>query len=44
MQLRVFDEKKRLLYKFKENEGLQFAFDIEQDKAEDVVSQMIEQQ
>lgn len=44
MQLRVFDEKKRAQYKFKENEGLQFAFDIEQDKAEDVVFQMIEQQ
>lgn len=44
MQLRVFDEKKRLLYKFKENEGLQFAFDIETDKAEEVVQQMIEQQ
>lgn len=40
MQLRVFDEKKRTQYKFKENEGLQFAFDIEQDKAEDVVQQV----
>lgn len=44
MQLRVFDEKKRTQYKFKENEGLQFAFDIEADKAEEVVQQMIEQQ
>ncbi|CAD5219336.1 unnamed protein product [Bursaphelenchus okinawaensis] len=44
MQLRVFDEKKRTQYKFKENEGLQFAFDIETDKAEEVVAQMIEQQ
>uniref|UniRef100_A0A915DPJ5 non-specific serine/threonine protein kinase n=1 Tax=Ditylenchus dipsaci TaxID=166011 RepID=A0A915DPJ5_9BILA len=44
MQLCVFDEKKRTQYKFKENEGLQFAFDIEVDKAEEVVSQMIEQQ
>lgn len=44
MQLRVFDEKKRTQYKFKENEGLQFAFDIEADKAEEVVAQMIEQQ
>ena len=44
MQLRVFDEKKRTQYKFKENEGLQFAFDVEQDKAEEVVQQMIEQQ
>ncbi|EJD74728.1 WNK protein kinase [Loa loa] len=31
-------------YRFKENEGLQFAFDIETDKAEEVVQQMIEQQ
>lgn len=44
MQLCVFDEKKRTQYKFKENEGLEFAFDIEQDKAEEVVQQMIEQQ
>ncbi|VDK87825.1 unnamed protein product, partial [Litomosoides sigmodontis] len=44
MQLRVFDEKKRKQYHFKENEGLQFAFDIETDKAEEVVQQMIEQQ
>lgn len=44
MQLRVFDEKKRKQYRFKENEGLQFAFDIEADKAEEVVQQMIEQQ
>ena len=44
MQLCVFDEKKRTQYKFKENEGLQFAFDIEVDKAEEVVQQMIEQQ
>ncbi|MFH4973911.1 hypothetical protein AB6A40_000620 [Gnathostoma spinigerum] len=44
MQLRVFDEKKRKQYRFKENEGLQFAFDIDTDKAEEVVQQMIEQQ
>lgn len=44
MQLRVADDKKRAQYKFKENEGLQFAFDIEQDKPEEVVQQMIEQQ
>ena len=44
MQLRVFDEKKRKQYRFKENEGLQFAFDIETDNAEEVVQQMIEQQ
>lgn len=44
MQLRVFDEKKRTQYKFKENEGLQFAFDVDQDKSEEVVQQMIEQQ
>ncbi|CAJ0932726.1 unnamed protein product, partial [Mesorhabditis belari] len=44
MQLRVYDEKKRKQYKFKENEGLQFAFDIENDTAEEVVQQMIEQQ
>lgn len=44
MQLYVFDEKKRAQYKFKENEGLQFMFDIETDKAEEVVQQMIEQQ
>ncbi|CAJ0587592.1 unnamed protein product, partial [Mesorhabditis spiculigera] len=44
MQLRVYDEKKRKQYKFKENEGLQFAFDIVNDSAEDVVHQMIEQQ
>ena len=44
MQLCVFDEKKRTQYKFKENEGLQFAFDVELDKAEEVVQQMIEQQ
>ncbi|KAK0399205.1 hypothetical protein QR680_002938 [Steinernema hermaphroditum] len=44
MQLRVVDEKKRKQYKFKENEGLQFAFDIETDRAEEVVQQMIEQQ
>ena len=43
MMLRVSDEKKRTQYKFKENEGLQFAFDVEQDKAEEVVQQMIEQ-
>lgn len=36
MQLRVFDEKKRKQYRFKENEGLQFAFDIENDTAEEV--------
>jgi WNK lysine deficient protein kinase len=41
MQLRVFDEKKRTQYKFKENEGLQFAFDIDQDKAEEVVQQVL---
>jgi len=44
MQLYVFDEKKRTQYKFKENEGLQFMFDIESDKSEEVVQQMIEQQ
>ncbi|PIO72245.1 hypothetical protein TELCIR_05833 [Teladorsagia circumcincta] len=44
MQLRVYDEKKRKQYRFKENEGLQFAFDIENDTAEEVVQQMIEQQ
>uniref|UniRef100_A0A1I8A8P8 non-specific serine/threonine protein kinase n=1 Tax=Steinernema glaseri TaxID=37863 RepID=A0A1I8A8P8_9BILA len=44
MQLRVLDEKKRKQYKFKENEGLQFAFDVETDRAEEVVQQMIEQQ
>ncbi|PAV58687.1 hypothetical protein WR25_10069 [Diploscapter pachys] len=44
MQLRVYDEKKRKQYKFKENEGLQFVFDIENDTAEEVVQQMIEQQ
>lgn len=44
MQLRVPDDKKRAQYKFKENEGLQFAFDIEQDRPEEVVQQMIEQQ
>jgi serine/threonine protein kinase len=43
MMLRVSDEKKRTQYKFKENEGLQFAFDVDQDKAEEVVHQMIEQ-
>jgi WNK lysine deficient protein kinase len=43
MMLRVSDEKKRTQYKFKENEGLQFAFDVEQDKSEEVVQQMIEQ-
>ena len=36
MQLRVYDEKKRKQYKFKENEGLQFVFDIENDTAEEV--------
>lgn len=36
MQLRVYDEKKRKQYRFKENEGLQFAFDIENDTAEEV--------
>ncbi|UMM27201.1 hypothetical protein L5515_010599 [Caenorhabditis briggsae] len=44
MQLRVYDEKKRKQYRFKENEGLQFAFDIENDSADEVVQQMIEQQ
>ena len=44
MQLRVSDDKKRAQYKFKENEGLQFAFDVEQDRPEEVVQQMIEQQ
>uniref|UniRef100_A0AC34GPS7 Non-specific serine/threonine protein kinase n=1 Tax=Panagrolaimus sp. ES5 TaxID=591445 RepID=A0AC34GPS7_9BILA len=43
MMLRVSDEKKRTQYKFKENEGLQFAFDVDVDKAEDVVHQMIVQ-
>lgn len=36
MQLYVIDERKRAQYKFKENEGLQFTFDIEVDKAEEV--------
>ena len=31
---------KRTQYKFKENEGLQFAFDIEGDKPEEVVHQV----
>ncbi|WKY04082.1 hypothetical protein Q1695_005222 [Nippostrongylus brasiliensis] len=44
MQLRVYDEKKRKQYRFRENEGLQFTFDIENDTAEEVVQQMIEQQ
>ncbi|CAI2350678.1 unnamed protein product [Caenorhabditis sp. 36 PRJEB53466] len=44
MQLRVYDEKKRKQYRFKENEGLQFAFDIETDSPDEVVQQMIEQQ
>ena len=44
MQLRVSDDKKRAQYRFKENEGLQFAFDVEQDRPEEVVQQMIEQQ
>ncbi|CCE71524.1 Serine/threonine-protein kinase WNK [Caenorhabditis elegans] len=44
MQLRVYDEKKRKQYRFKENEGLQFAFDIENDSPDEVVQQMIEQQ
>jgi hypothetical protein len=35
MQLYVVDEKKQA--KFKENEGLQFTFDIDVDKAEEVV-------
>ncbi|KAL7080582.1 hypothetical protein ACQ4LE_000537 [Meloidogyne hapla] len=44
MQLYVIDERKRAQYKFKENEGLLFSFDIDVDKAEEIVQQMIEQQ
>uniref|UniRef100_A0A914I1U0 non-specific serine/threonine protein kinase n=1 Tax=Globodera rostochiensis TaxID=31243 RepID=A0A914I1U0_GLORO len=44
MQLYVIDERKRAQYKFKENEGLQFTFDIEVDKSEEIVQQMVEQQ
>uniref|UniRef100_A0A914KIZ3 non-specific serine/threonine protein kinase n=1 Tax=Meloidogyne incognita TaxID=6306 RepID=A0A914KIZ3_MELIC len=44
MQLYVIDERKRAQYKFKENEGLLFSFDIEVDKAEEIVQQMVEQQ
>lgn len=44
MQLYVIDEKKRAQYKFKENEGLLFSFDVEVDKAEEIVQQMLEQQ
>ncbi|CAK5076154.1 unnamed protein product [Meloidogyne enterolobii] len=44
MQLYVIDERKRAQYKFKENEGLLFSFDIEVDKAEEIVHQMVEQQ
>jgi WNK lysine deficient protein kinase len=44
MQLYVIDERKRAQYKFKENEGLQFSFELEVDKAEDIVHQMVEQQ
>ncbi|KAK6030925.1 kinase domain protein [Ostertagia ostertagi] len=42
MQLRVYDEKKRKQYRFKENEGLQFAFDIENDTAEEVFPSLSE--
>lgn len=44
MQLYVIDERKRAQYRFKENEGLQFSFDVEVDKAEEIVHQMVEQQ
>lgn len=44
MQLRVFGEKKLKQYRFRENEGLQFDFDIETDVAEEVVRQMVAQQ
>ncbi|KFD52644.1 hypothetical protein M513_06491 [Trichuris suis] len=39
--LRVLDEKKRKEYKQKENEAVQFSFDLLNEKAEDVVREMV---
>lgn len=39
--LRILDPKKRKEYKQKENEAIQFTFDIEADKAEEVVKEMV---
>uniref|UniRef100_A0A5S6R1U4 non-specific serine/threonine protein kinase n=1 Tax=Trichuris muris TaxID=70415 RepID=A0A5S6R1U4_TRIMR len=39
--LRVLDEKKRKEYKQKENEAIQFSFDLLNEKAEDVVREMV---
>lgn len=35
------DSKKRKEFKLKENEAIQFTFDLEHDKAEDVVKEMV---
>ena len=39
-RLRVLDPKKRS-YKHKENEAIQFEFDIQRDNAEEVASEMV---
>ncbi len=41
MQLRVLNEKKRKDYKQQENEAIQFTFDINGDKPEDVSREMV---
>lgn len=41
MLLRVTDEKKRMDYSQKENEAIQFTFDLNNDKAEEVTKEMV---
>lgn len=41
MLLRVLDEKKRREYKQNENEAIQFSFDLNNDKADEVAKEMV---
>lgn len=42
-RLRVLDPKKRCSNKHRENEAIQFDFDINNDNADDVASEMVKQ-
>lgn len=44
MLLRVLDEKKRKEYKQKENEAIQFTFDLAIDKPDEVTREMVRDQ
>ncbi len=41
MLLRVLDEKKRKDYSQQENEAIQFTFDLNNDRAEEVAKEMV---